>query len=96
MLQDDLSAFFDPQHFAQAVVLGGKTIMGIFDDAVDVTSVGSLGMAGTRPVVTLPSADVPTQVVGQQLQVAGRHFEVAEADPDGTGCTKLWLEVIHA
>ena len=96
MLQDDLSAFFDPQHFAQAVVLGGKTIMGIFDDAADVTSVGTLGMAGTRPVVTLASAFVPANVVGLPLQVAGRSFEVAEADPDGTGCTKVWLEEIHA
>lgn len=96
MLQDDLSPFFDTQHFAQAVLLGGRSVLGIFDDAGDVTGVGSLGMAGTRPVVTLPSAQVPDAVVGQQLQVAGKTFEVAEADPDGTGCTRLWLEVVHA
>lgn len=96
MLQDDLSPFFDSQHFAQAVVLNGQPLMGIFDDAGAVSSVGSLGMADTRPMLTLPSALVPAQVVGLIAQVAGRSFEVAEAEPDGTGCTRLWLEVIHA
>lgn len=96
MLQDDLSPFFDTQHFAQEVVLGGQTVLGIFDAEGDVTRVGALGMAGTSPVVTLASALVPPSVVGIPLQVAGQSFLVAEADPDGTGCTRLWLEVDHA
>lgn len=95
MLQDDLSPFFDAQHFAQAVVLNGQPLMGIFDDAGVASSVGSLGMASARPMLTLPSALVPTQVVGLSVQVAGHSFEVAEAEPDGTGCTRLWLEVAH-
>lgn len=95
MLQLQTTPFFDPRHFAQAVVLGGVTMQGIFEDAYAVAEVGVLGMGTTSPTVLLPSASVPDGVVGMPVQVGGKHFTVENSESDGTGCTLLILEVRH-
>ncbi|OOH86259.1 head-tail joining protein [Comamonas kerstersii] len=96
MLQLNTAPFFNAQHFAQEAVLGEVAVLGIFDDASAVGDVGELGMATTHPTLLLPSAQVPAAVRGMQVQVAGQHFTVEDAQPDGTGCTLLVLEVLHA
>lgn len=96
MLQLITAPFFNTQHFAQVAVLGGVTVHGIFDDAYAVGEVGELGMGTTHPTLLLPSAQVPAAVRGMQVQVAGQHFTVEDAQPDGTGLTLLLLEVLHA
>lgn len=96
MLQLITAPFFNTQHFAQVAVLGGVTVHGIFDDAYAVGEVGELGMGTTHPTLLLPSAKVPAAVRGMQVQVAGQHFTVEDAQPDGTGLTLLILEVLHA
>lgn len=96
MLQLHTAPFFNAQHFAQEAVLGEVAVLGIFDDASAVGDVGELGMATTHPTLLLPSAQVPAAVRGMQVQVAGQHFTVEDAQPDGTGMTLLILEVLHA
>lgn len=95
MLQLNTAPFFNAQHFAQEAVLGEVAVLGIFDDASAVGDVGELGMATTNPTLLLPSAQVPAAVRGMQVQVAGQHFTVEDAQPDGTGMTLLILEVQH-
>lgn len=95
MLQLNTAPFFNAQHFAQEAVLGDVAVLGIFDDASAVGDVGELGMATTHPTLLLPSAQVPAAVRGMQVQVAGQHFTVEDAQPDGTGMTLLILEVLH-
>lgn len=95
MLQLHAAPFFNAQHFAQEAVLGEVAVLGIFDDASAVGDVGELGMATTHPTLLLPSAQVPAAVRGMQVQVAGQHFTVEDAQPDGTGMTLLVLELLH-
>lgn len=95
MLQLHTAPFFNAQHFAQEAVLGEVAVLGIFDDASAVGDVGELGMATTHPTLLLPSAQVPAAVRGMQVQVAGQHFTVEDAQPDGTGMTLLILEVLN-
>lgn len=95
MLQLHTAPFFNAQHFAQEAVLGEVAVLGIFDDASAVGDVGELGMATTHPTLLLPSAQVPAAVRGMQVQVAGQHFTVEDAQPDGTGMTLLVLELLH-
>lgn len=98
MLQFNIAPFFNPGHFAHEAVFAGvnEPVHVIFDDAYAVSSVGELGMATTHPTLLLPAAVVPDAVRGMQVQVAGRHFVVEDAQPDGTGMTLLILEVLHA
>ncbi|MBV7418447.1 head-tail joining protein [Comamonas sp. CMM03] len=96
MLQLNTAPFFNTQHFAQAAVLGGVTVQGIFDDAGAVGGVGDLGMATTQPTLLLPTSEVPASVRGMKLEVAGQLFTVEDDQPDGTGMTLLVLEVLHA
>lgn len=96
MLQINTAPFFNPRHFAQAAVLGGLTVQGIFDDAAAVGGVGDLGMATTQPTLLLPTSAVPASVRGMEVLVAGQLFRVEDDQPDGTGMTLLVLEVLHA
>lgn len=96
MLQFNTAPFFNPQHFAQAAVLGGAAVHGIFDDAGAVGGVGELGMSTTQPTFLVPTINVPAGVRGMELQVAGQLFTVEDDQPDGTGMTLLVLEVLHA
>ena len=98
MLQLNTAPFFNPSHFAQKALFAGaqEPVYGIFDDAYAASDVGELGMGTTKPTLLLPSIQVPAAVRGVQLEVAGQHFTVEGAQPDGTGCTLLILEVLHA
>ena len=98
MLQLHTAPFFNPAHFADAALFAGvgQPVYGIFDDAHAVGDVGELGMSTTHPTLLLPSAQVPAAVRGMQVQVAGQHYTVEDAQPDGTGMTLLVLEVLHA
>lgn len=98
MLQINTAPFFNAAHFAEKAQFAGlqEPVLGIFDDASAVGDVGELGMATTRPTLLLPSAQVPANVRGMQVQVAGKHFTVEDDQPDGTGMTLLILEVLRA
>lgn len=72
--------------------LNGVAVVGMFDDAYREADVG-MGMASHQPVFTVPTAEVPTDVVGATLTVRGTTYLVAEHKPDGTGLSRLFLEL---
>lgn len=65
----------------------------VFDNGYALAAVGPFGMAGAQPRLTLPTAAVPANPVGQACTVAGGSYTVAEHQPDGTGISVLLLEV---
>lgn len=89
---EDLSAFLSTDEFAIEVEFVGATVRAIFDNGVTLTPVGAVGMMSTGPSLTLPTADVPANPVGQAVTVAGVAYTVAEHQPDGTGVSVLLLE----
>jgi hypothetical protein len=52
-----------------------------------------LGMATSQPSLTLASADVSTDPVGAAVLVGAVAYVVAAHEPDGTGVSRLLLEV---
>ena len=99
---EDHAAFF--ADFGVTVTLLGRQVSAIFDSAYEVAGVGSLGMASTRPVLTLASSSVPPQIlnwllytepfdpVDVQVTVGGVVYTITAVEPDGTGITLLILE----
>lgn len=83
------------KHLANAeAVLAGKSVPGIFQDAYELSNVGIAGMAGTAPTFMLATGDVPANPVGESLVVGGSTYLVAAHQPDGTGMSRLLLEVM--
>ena len=94
MFTEDLSAFFDVEGgFSVNATLGGAPVSGIFDNGSALASFGSFGMASTQPIFTLPTASVPANPVGQAVEVGGVSYLVASHEPDGTGVSRLILEL---
>jgi hypothetical protein len=84
-------AFFNTAEFAVTGVLDGAEVVGILDRGYALGNVGLVGMAGTQPVFTCPTpAGDP---VGQVLTVGADRYVVAAHEPDGTGVSRLLLEV---
>ena len=92
MLTDDLSPFFSVDEFAQAGTLDGRQVLGIFEAGYAPGGVG-IGMAGTQPTFTLPTSSVVADPVGATLQTGEATFIVALHEPDGTGVSRLILEL---
>jgi len=90
-LAADLPGFF--ADFGVDATLGGNAVRGIFDNAYATGGVGMLGMATTQTALTLASADVPADPVGASVLVGSAVYVVAASEPDGTGITRLLLEV---
>lgn len=91
MFVEDLTAFF--ADFGVPATLGGNAVVGIFDNGHSLGNVGAFGMASTQPALVLPTASVPTNPVGQAVVVASVGYVVAAHEPDGTGISRLVLEV---
>lgn len=88
------------QHFANvSATISGLPVVGIFDEAHTTASVG-IGMASTVPVLTVRDTDLPSDLEGRPvavfwadgLSVRGRYI-VGAHEPDGTGMSRLLLEV---
>lgn len=93
MFTEDLSVFFNAGEFASAVTLNGVAAKAIFDVPGTVGSVGGFGMASTQPALTLATSDVPANPVGLTAVVGGVNYLVATHEPDGTGISRLALEL---
>ena len=93
MFAEDLSAFFSPAEHATTVTLGGNEVAAIFDNSYTTGNVGMLGMATSQPALTLQTTQVPASPIGQAVVVAGQGYTVAVHEPDGTGISRLLLEV---
>lgn len=87
---EDTSAFV--ADFGVLVTLGSDTVTAIFDNGHARADVGYAGMAGTQPMLTLPTASVPSGVVGLGAVVGSTSYTVAAHEPDGTGISVLMLE----
>lgn len=90
---EDLSAFMNTAEFASSVTLDGVTVPAIFDAAFALGSVGAYGMASSQPTLTLPTASVPASLVGKTAVVNGTSYQVVAHEPDGTGVSRLLLEL---
>lgn len=90
-LAADLPVFF--ADFGVAATLDGNAVRGLFDNGYAQGNVGMLGMATTQPTLTLASTDVPADPVGAAVLVGVAAYVVAAHEPDGTGVTRLLLEV---
>ena len=65
----------------------------IFDSPATTGALGASGMASSQPSVLMTSAGVCTDPVGWALTIKGVAYVVAAAEPDGTGLTRLTLEL---
>lgn len=94
MFTEDLTAFFDTTHgFAQAATVGGVSgVAVIFDDGNALGQAGLIGMAGSQPSITLPTANVPAEPIGGTIIVNGATYTVGEHQADGNGISRLLLE----
>ena len=91
MIQDPITVFFNPGEFGVEATLAGQPVRGILDRGYALGNVGLVGMAGTQPVFICPTpAGDP---VGQLLKIGANSYVVAAHEPDGTGVSRLLLEV---
>lgn len=91
MFVENLSTFF--REFGSDATLAGQPVRVVFDNAAALGSVGFSGMAGTQPQATLPTASITGEAVGQTLVIGAATYTVAAHEPDGTGVSRLVLEV---
>jgi hypothetical protein len=93
MFAEDLSVFMNAAEFATSVTLNGVAKPAIFDAAYASGDVGPYGMASTAPQLTIATADVPAAPIGLPVVANGASYLVAAHQPDGTGISRLILEV---
>lgn len=91
MFTEDLSVFFDD--LATTATLNGVAVQCYFDNAYALGDVGMYGVASSQPTLTLPTASLPANPVGKSVVVQGGNYTVALHQPNGTGISRLLLEV---
>jgi hypothetical protein len=89
-MTEDLAPFF--ADFAVNATVNGAAVRGIFDNGFASAEVGLVGMSSARPMLTLPTAGLSADPVGQTAVVNGTSYLVAAHQPDGTGVSTLMLE----
>ena len=89
-MTEDLAPFF--ADFAVDATVNGAAVRGIFDNGFASAEVGLVGMSSARPMLTLPTAGLSADPVGQTAVVNGTSYLVAVHQPDGTGVSTLMLE----
>ena len=75
-------------------VVNGNTVAAIFDSPYAQGTVGNYGMASTAPALTLATSDVPANPVGLPVVANTVNYLVVAHEPDGTGISRLVLEVV--
>ena len=89
MFVEDLDAFF--ADFGVAGTLAGQPVRVIYDSPFIFEPLGGNGIGATSPQATIKSSSVPASVFGAALVIPQGSFTVREAQPDGTGITRLQL-----
>lgn len=87
---EDFAPFF--ADFAVQAVVGGVSVRGIFDNAYALGAVGLAGVSATQPTLTVPTAALPGEPVGQAATIGAADYTVVAHEPDGTGLSRLLLE----
>ena len=90
---EDMTAFFTIGEFASTATLDGLPVAAIFDADYAQGQVGPYGMASSQPSLTLSTTSVPTNPVGLPVVIKGLDYLVASHEPDGTGVSRLYLEL---
>lgn len=93
MFAEDLSVFMNVAEFADTILLNWEPVPALFDAAYALAQVGPYGMASSQPVVTLATAHVPDSPVGLPVEYQDKRYSIAAHEPDGTGISRLLLEV---
>jgi hypothetical protein len=99
MFVEDLTPFFDVDAIGVSIAtVGGVAGIGVqFDNDYALGNVGMLGMAGSQPAIVLPSVSVPVDPIGTAVLITAGpgigSYLVAEHKPDGSGVSRLVLEV---
>jgi hypothetical protein len=89
-MTEDLTVFFNVAEHATAATLSGAAVTGIYDNAYD-DAFGAIGMTG--PAFVMASASVGAATIGSTLVVSGTSYRVRSIQPDGTGVSRLLLEI---
>lgn len=92
MIGEDLTPFFVPGEFAgHDDTLNGAPVVGILDEAYEVTNDG-IGMSAVRAVYIVPAVAVPDDAEGKLLVANGKQFRVADREKSEPGVLLLILE----
>ena len=91
MFVEDHNAYL--ADFAVDATVNGQAVRGIFDNGFALGDVGVTGVATAQPTLTLPTTSVPAAPVGKAAVVAAVSYVIAAHEPDGTGVSRLLLEV---
>lgn len=88
---EDLTAFLDTvTGFAVNATIGGSQVAVIYEAAY----ADAFGLvAGTAPVLLASSADVSSVALGDAVTVEAVGYTVTGIEPDGTGLTRLRLNL---
>lgn len=99
MIGGDWDVFLDPDDFAVSAAWETQEgesadVEGIFQDAHEVALAGdTVGASTVMPVLTVATAQVPaTASEGDDLEIGGVNYRVADLQPDGSGLTRIILE----
>lgn len=96
-MTEDFSVFFGITDFADAALLDGQPVQGLYDSAYTVGLQDGPGMAGELPQYTLPTASVPDDWEGKPLVITQGmgvgNYTVRGHMPDGLGISVLSLEM---
>lgn len=71
-----------------SAVVDGVAVNGIFDNAYG----DAFGMAGTVPVLSIASDEVPLVAYGDAVVIGADTYTITKVEPDGTGMTRLILQ----
>lgn len=88
---DDLSAFFDENHFAVDATWKGCAVRGIFDNEFAEVEVGEVAVEGTQPRFMCKTSDVVALVADEDFTVGGVTYKTIRQEPDGTGISLVIL-----
>ena len=106
MFTEDFSAFFNPDEFAVTATLAGREVSGVFDNGYALGNVGSVGMACSQPMWVVATSTIPPIVIDWFLYFTEPldpldllvtlndvQYKVVAHEPDGTGISRLLLEL---
>lgn len=92
---EDFASFFETGDFGvEAIYDGATAVRGIFDNGYAEALVGQAGVQGAQPQFLCAAADVDADPTGKALVVDGTSYTVVRGEPDGTGVTRLVLELV--
>lgn len=89
-MTENLASFFSD--FAVSCTVNGQARRGIFDAGTRFGSIATAGIASAQPMLTIATADIAADPVGQAVVVNATSYVVAAHDADGTGISTLMLE----